>query len=85
MIYLISWICAIVGQWVLERFWWSSIGASISSTFLTLIKAIGAHYNIYGEQVFIDLVKTLIISFIISVLVGAVFVSVRKKSEQQKL
>ena len=85
MIYLISLILAVIWHVALKRIWLANIGAAISSTCLTLLFAMGVSYNIYGEQFLIDLVKTFIIAFMVSVLVGSVFVSIRKKTSNENI
>jgi hypothetical protein len=44
--------------------------------------ALGSHYDINSNHVLGDIVKDFAISFVYSMMIGAVFVSVRKKNAQ---
>jgi hypothetical protein len=77
-------IFAIFWHFVLEKYWWASLGAALSSTFITFIFALGAHYNFYGENVLVDVAKVFVLSFLFSMLIGAVFTNFRKKNVHQK-
>ena len=84
LILIITFVFGVFWHYILEKYWWASIGATLSSTVLFFIFALGMHYNFHSENVPEDVAKISIISLIFSMLIGAVFVSIRKKNVQQK-
>lgn len=84
LIFIITLVMGVFWHFVVENFWWANLGATISSTFLTCVFALGMHYNINGDTVLVDIAKVFGITFVLSGLIGAVFVNVRKKNAQQR-
>ncbi|MFT5219143.1 MAG: hypothetical protein ACI9LO_002148 [Planctomycetota bacterium] len=83
--FLITIFLGIFWHFVLEKYWWASVGSATSATCLIFLIGLGSHYNFYGDHVLRDVVKVFIISLIFSIIIGAIFVNVREKNYKKKL
>ena len=82
MIFIVSAITALFWHFLLERMWLANLGSTLTAVLLTLALASG-HLNVYGNQIYIDILQILVIALIISVFIGYIFKATRSKSAKQ--
>jgi len=84
MIFVTTLVFGIFWHFVLRKFWWANLGSTISATCLTLIFASSSHYNFRSPDIFREVAEIMVISYALSMLIGAVFLKIRNAKIQQE-
>ena len=86
MIFIVALIFALFWHLIIQKYWVANFSSAISATLLSFVLAIGTtHYDIYGDQLLNDILQSLVIAFIISVIIGSFFKLARSKHENKKI
>jgi len=84
MIFIVSAITALIWHFLLERMWLANLGSTLTAVLLTLALA-SSHLDFYSNKIFADILQILVAAFIVSVLIGYIFRSVRGKNAKHKI
>ena len=86
MIFLVSIITALTWHFLLQRFWVSSIGSTITAVLVTLaLVSAAGHSPFYSGDFYTQLAGITGVALIISIIIGALFLGYRGKHAHNQI